>query len=492
MGSSVPPVNVRFQASGVPEVDAAFKRVTSSSQTFSRSFVEANGRVSAFGRQSVQTFSAIGFAASTLTTGGKVGFKELASSAAGFASFFGPAGLIASGVISVGLILTSFWTKQRKEIEDTKKKAESEFQSLKASMERDADTRARTQDPVRFAREELARLQRRTNENVVKIAAIDADPEGRLAVPAATPIARNRIIAARKEAREQLVKEIIADAKSINEANTKLSEAIQKKAAELTGKATPAIKENTRATGASGDAARDAERALDAEIDALVQLGKQNQLTVADLTRLIQLQQQYTTAVRAGTLSLLERAEASRKLSQIESGIVIPPLEVTPITETRTQRAPGPAVTLPPVNIPPATVEGATEPVGVAVGDAFAASMASGLTSGVGQLIAGGSIESAFATFGQALVSGLSIINPYLGIAAGFLTTALGGLFGGRDRPRAPELPIDIQRVITDPSFRRPVRAASMPGGRPLYVNTPRGARELRAWSGSAALRGIP
>lgn len=535
MGASVPPVNVQFQATGVPQVQRAFGQLTQSSGTFSRSFIEANGRVSSFGRQSVQTFNAIGFAASTLTTGGKVGFKELASSAAGFASFFGPAGLIASGVISVGLILTSFWTKQRKEIEDTKKKAEAEFQSLKASMERDADTRARTQDPVRFAREELARLQRRTNENVAKIASLDADPEGRLAVPAATPIARNRIIAARKEAREQLVKEIIEDAKSINEANSKLTEAVQKKAAEVAGRATVATKEHTKATSDGKDAAREAERALEAEIDALVRLGKAGQLSLADLRRLLDLQQQFTTAVRDGTKSLEERAQASQRADSLTDAIVIPKVEVREITETRTERAPAPPKTIELSDADKAKIRGEVQSVLPAaeiseMQEMFAASFASVIAGGIVQGFAlglqQGGIGEGFRQMGAQILTGFGSIltqvgakaleaallsntfftalmaNPVVAIGAAIGLTLLGQALGGRGgggrgssggfSAATNSVPIDIQRLVIDPNFRNPIeRRTQTPfTGRPLVVNSPEGQRVLAENSAGFQRRG--
>src|SRR5688572_25902906 len=109
MGTSLPPVGVRFQAEGVPQVTGAFKQLENQSRTtgstISRTFIDGSGKVSAFGRSSVTALNATGFAVSQLASTGQVGFRSIASATAGFASFFGPAGLIATGVISLGLVL---------------------------------------------------------------------------------------------------------------------------------------------------------------------------------------------------------------------------------------------------------------------------------------------------------------------------------------------------------------------------------------------------
>jgi hypothetical protein len=479
MGSSVPPVKVRFQAEGQEQVTAAFRNVASQGTAVNRTFVEGSGRVSAFGRQSVQALNATGFAVSQLAATGTTGFKSLASSAAGFASFFGVGGLIASGVISLGLILTDFWNRQRREIEETKRKAEAELTSLKQRFEQAEDTRAREADPVGTAQKELQRVAQRSVENQRRMAEIDADPEGRKAVPAATPIARARITESRAALRAQLAKQVQEDAKAVMGASNAVVDA-QKKVAAAAGNATTETAKGTKATSDSADAARLAERALEAEIDALVQLGRQGQLSVADMARLIDLQEQFTKAVRDGTLSLEQRAAASKRLSETDRGLVIPEVKVGDITETRTSKAPGPAVTIPAPKIPPADVQAAVAPAAAGFGEAFSQSLQSSLAAGVTSFIASGSIEGLWNSVGGSIVAGISVVNPWLGMAAGILQGLIGGLLGGNDKGsnRMRPLPVDIRRVINDPNAKAP--RFNTANQRPLNVigiNSARGQR---------------
>jgi hypothetical protein len=546
---TVPPVQVRFQATGQEQVTAAFRNVASSGAAATRTFVEGSGRVSAFGRSSVQALNATGFAVSQLATTGQVGFKSLASSVAGFASFFGVGGLIASGVISLGLILADFWNKQRREIEETKRKAEAELTSLKQRFEQAEDTRAREADPVGAAQKELRRVSQRSVENQRRIAEIDADPEGRKTTPLATPIARRRITESRAALRAELVKQNNEDAKAIMGAANAVADA-QRKVTDAAGKGTGATagltaginqevaaladaisarqatasqiqRANTllaesrallektknatiddtatmqararaiqtvttltaafnRTTAGTSAPATDAARALEAEIDALVQLGRQGQLSVGDLARLIELQEQFTKAVRAGTLSLEERAAASKRLAEVERGIVIPPLEVGDITETRTTKAPPPPKTLPAPKIPPVATPDVT-PVTDAFGDAFSQSLQSSLAAGVTSFIASGSIEGMWNSIGGSIVAGISAVNPWLGMAAGVLQGLVGGLLGdggSRNSNRPRPLPVDVRRVINDPNARAPRFNGG--NGQPLQVigvNSPRGQR---------------
>jgi hypothetical protein len=516
VGTSLPPVQVRFQAEGVPQVTAAFTQVqgqaTRTGATINRSFVQANGQVSSFGRNSVQAFNAAGFAASQFAASGTTGFRSLASATAGFASFFGPGGLIASGVISLGLVLGDFWQRQRKEINETKDVMEKLGSAATARRARD--------EPVAVAGEQLTIAQRGVKAETDRLAkllatpqqqvtsgtrALIADAELRVADALRKELeALRQVNDAQKQKTEGDNKEVttLAAAISARQANNSqlqratvlmgqarfVIEATKNASVEDTATMqarTKAIETLTtltaafnRTTAGTSKSTNDTARALELEIDALVQLGRQNQLSVADLSRLIDLQEQFTKAVRDGTLSLEQRAVASKRLSETDRGIMIPEIKVGDITETRTQGAPGPATTLPAPKIPPVAPPDVT-PITNTFGDAFSQSLQAGLASGVTSFLATGSIEGLWNSIGGSIVAGMSAINPWLGVAGGILQGLIGGLLGGggnNNRPRA--LPVDIRRVISDPNARAP-RFAMSPGPaiNVIGYNTARGQR---------------
>lgn len=452
MGTSIPTVIVQFQAQGVPQVLGSFQKLTTES-----------GRFTAITRQSFTAVNATGFAISQLASGGQVGFRSLAASATGFLSFFGGTGLIAAAVVSTGLVLTDFWTRQRKEIDATAKAATDKL--LAGAVARTA-----RDFPVLLAEQGLAAEQaklaanQRAMEEVTRKHTIRGGGLSMAGVSRMAPLEAERLklLTAEREAFRALV--------------------------EARAKSNETTKETAKATNAAKDA-------LDAEISALVQLGRAGQLSVADLTRLTDLQEQFTKAVRDGTLSLEQRAQASRRLMQAESGITIPPFSVIGITETTTTRAPAPAsrITLTPAD--QAKLAGTTAPVATAVSTSFATAFQAGLMSGVQGFVTGGGIENAYNVLGSALVSGLTTLNPWLGVVGSVITGTLSSIAGGgRDRrPRAAELPIDIRRVITDPNFRQPVQArpTSQFSGRPLVITSGEGVRVLTTTVGRGRGRGI-
>ena len=561
MGSVIQPINVTFQATGVPQVQGAFNQLTQSSGTFSRSFVEANGRVSAFGRQSVTAMNATGFAISQLATTGNVGFKSLASSVAGFASFFGAGGLIASGVISLGLILTDFWNRQRREIEETRKKVSTELQAaIQSRRDRDdpvgvaTDRLTTAQENVRAARAGVAGLmqmrQRALNDAERK--AIDSSIEKeikRVTAALNEEMEALRLVNdARKRSTDTESKEVavLADAirarqannSQIQRANALMSQAQfildQTKNASVEDVATmnrraEAIKtlsalseafKRTQTTGAS--VTNDAQQALEKEIDALVQLGRAGQLSVADFARLIQLQQQFTQAVRDGTASLEERARASARGQQVDKAMDIPAVEVQRITERRTERAPGPAKTIELSEADRQKIRGEVRSVLPAaeiseMQEMFAASFASVIAGGIVQGFAmglqQGGVGEGFRQMGAQILTGFGSIltqvgakaleaallsntffsalmaNPVVAIGAAIGLTLLGQALGGRGGGGARgsagfsaatnSVPIDIQRLVIDPNFRNPVERRTGPTIEVIGINEGRVSRAI-------------
>lgn len=471
MGSSIQPIVVRFQAQGAPQVTAAFQQLNAqaarSGQQISRTFIDGGGRASAFGRQSVQAFNAAGFAASQFAATGTTGFRNLASSAAGFASFFGPGGLIASGVISLGLVLADFWQRQRKEIEETKK--------VMDSLGSDAIARRKKDEPEAVALEQLAVASRgvaQAKKEVADLIALRNSGGAKNAIE--LELSDKRLAAASGRVADALAKEFEA-LRQVNDARAK---------------AAPPAEKVAKASNTTA-------KALDAEIDALVQLGRQGQLSIADMARLIELQEQFTKSVRDGTLSLVERAAASKRLAETDRGLVIGTPGITDITETTRTRAPGAAVTLPKPNIPPAAAGAIAEPLTRTFGDAFASSLQSGLAAGVTSFIASGDITAMWNNVGSALVSGLAVINPWLAIGGGILQGLIGSMLGGGNRSRGGGFQsttpsaVDITRLIVDPGLRNPIARQNPFGGlRPLMVPSPEGDRLLASSVNNYTRRG--
>lgn len=503
MGVSIQPIVVRFQASGMPQVQGAFNQLANGSRqagaAVGNSFVAANGRVTAFGRQSVTALNATGFAISSLASTGQVGFKSLASSAAGFASFFGPAGLIATGVISLGLVLADFWNKQRKEIEETQKRITSGLAAAASRRERD--------EPVAVAAEALAQARADIEANRRAMAELFDIQKRTVQLKEGTfvrPVDQQALARLTKERVDLLTVEF-EKLRALNDARAK--------AATETGK-------GTAGTTAQSTALRDAERALEAEIAALVALGKAQQLSTADFARATALEQQYAAVVRDTSRALTERADALQKSTGLAAAITIPAPQVRDIIDTQRNRAPGPAVEIPPVKIPPvdltkAVPDRAFQEMQQFIAQGLATSIVGGITQGFAQGLAQGGIEGGLKAMTAQILGGLGnmlasiaakaleaailssqimtflIANPWAAIAAAValsvLAASLGGGSGGGGGGRsfggtANPSPVNISRLIVDPNFRQPVRAtAQQPfaGATLLSVDRPEGQRVL-------------
>jgi hypothetical protein len=135
-------VGIRFRAQGLAEVQGALRLISRdlgnlqqnlgtsvgglgvAGGNVSKTFVNASGEVTAFGKKAIQTSSAVAFSLSSLAAQGQVSFRSLATSATGFLAFFGPQGAIAAGVIATGLLVADFFSRTRKELRKTVEEGE--------------------------------------------------------------------------------------------------------------------------------------------------------------------------------------------------------------------------------------------------------------------------------------------------------------------------------------------------------------------------------
>lgn len=88
-------------------------------QVLGRGLVDANGKVSAFGRSGFTAFNALAFGASQLAAQGTASFRSLSTAMASVLSFFGPQGAIAAGVIATGLVFADFFARTKKGAKET-------------------------------------------------------------------------------------------------------------------------------------------------------------------------------------------------------------------------------------------------------------------------------------------------------------------------------------------------------------------------------------
>jgi hypothetical protein len=466
--TNLPAVGVRFQAEGQQQVGAAFRGMASQAQstgaTISRTFVDGQGKVTAFGRGSVTALNATGFAFSSLASTGKASFQTLATGAAGFASFFGAGGLIASGVISLGLILGDFWSKQRREIEETSRKATDELVAGAAA-------RDLARDPVGAAQQRLDEERAKIDANRKAMADL-FDPAKRTVQLKEGTFVRPVDEAALAKLTAERGRLLTAEMEALGRLN------------DARKKTTTTTKATEKATHDAARAADEADKALDQQVTALIELGKANLLTTKDLATVIRLEREYAAAARDSARAATERAEAARKASGLAgtaAGAIPTPAIRDIIDKNLGPTAPGPAKQLPNVVLPPVK-KGGGDDWSKAFGDAFSQSLQNGLTGGFTQFLTSGSIEGLWNSVGGALVAGMSTLGPWWGAVGGIFASALGGLFGGGGRSGAQRprpLPVDIRRVITDPNGRAPRFNQAGPAINVIGANTPRGQRIL-------------
>lgn len=447
---SIPPVGVRFTAQGVPQVQTAFRTVQSQSlatgAAINRTFVDGAGRVTSFGRQSVQAFSAAGFAANQFTTTGQVGFKSLASSVAGFASFFGTGGLIASGVITTGLILTDFWNRNKRAAEEAKKAL--------GDLTSEAVDRRRKDDPTEVPLLKIAEKRRELEANQREMSAAVERRNRIIAaaqVPGAGPTSQALIdrntagvdaeINKLRAARAKLLDDELEGLRQLNDAQTKKRETDNKEIQQLSdaigerkannaqieranvlinqsrfvieatkntsaedtatmARRAEALKTLTTLTDAfkkAQDAVTEAERkrrqALADQVTQLSTLSAANKLTGQQLFDLNFLYAKLNAELLQGNVSLERRVELEQQLATIrKAGLQAPDLAVTGTRESNPllpgERAlpgrNGSAIQLPtPVIKPAPRGAAATNNAFTTTENAFADAFSSALSSGM-------------------------------------------------------------------------------------------------------------
>lgn len=381
MAVSLPAVGVRFQAQDVQAVQAAIQTLTrvatqaqrqvaqaatqtaQATRSVNFAFTTASGEVSAFGKKSLTALNATGFALSQLAASGQVSFRSLATSATSFLAFFGPHGAIAAAVISTGLIVTDFWTRQRREIEDTSASIEAMLAAARTRRERDEPV-AVAEERLAFRTAERERAQQRLNTLLQSQAAASATAEvpgpSPRSIASATQAVTDALKAehealrqlndAQKKQGEQDKNEVAtlarliaarrANASEIQRATQLMEQArfvldatrnanaadlatmqARAKATETLTTLQDAFK---RSLGDVGKAEEERRKRIAEQISAIATLRELNKATGADLAQLAVLHAQLNTELRAGNVTLERRAEILSQLRDIEAAAVQP------------------------------------------------------------------------------------------------------------------------------------------------------------------------
>jgi hypothetical protein len=308
------------------------------------------GRLSAFSTRSIGALNAASFALSSLAAGGQASFRSLASAAAGFFSFFGPGGAIAAIAITAGLAISDFFSRTRREIEETKEKAKEALRDLKASIE--SDRRQGDQEGlierVRQATLNLAESEEELVRVRQRLLPIDAKLEQvrKLSSVAAALLRRN-------EAEE--IKDL-----RVRRAELEALIPLHRQEIDLAGKAALNIREPAVPRGpgevkvtAKGpkspeDAEKERRKAIADEINALASLSQSRGLTGVEVVRLTALERQLTAELRAGLATKEREAEIWDQIGKARATgtRAIPPIGVQDLVSDRPQAAR--TLTLPP------------------------------------------------------------------------------------------------------------------------------------------------
>jgi len=295
----------RAQTQVAPAAAAATQRLS----MFGREVVTSTGRLSAFSTRAITGLNAAAFAISGLASGGVTSFRSLASAAAGFAAFFGPGGAIASIGITAGLAITDFFTRTRREIEETAKKAKEEVAKLRADIEQQ---RRGGDQPGLIERNRQATLNlAEAQAELVEIKKIldpldQREAELKKAAPgvSATVIdaweKENATLRERRAALDLLIPRLTQEIALTKTAALNIREPAQPRGP--TG-----IQVTAAATRTAAEAEKERQEQIAKTVAALVELSKANRLTGEDL---FQLQLRYaqlsteSTVLRDATLAL--------------------------------------------------------------------------------------------------------------------------------------------------------------------------------------------
>ena len=306
-------VGIRFRAQGIAEVQGALRLISRDlgnlqqnlgssgaglggvGGNVSKTFVNASGEITAFGKKAISTTNAVAFSLSSLAAQGTVSFRSLSMSALSFASFFGPQGAIAAGVIATGLVLADFFSRAKKGAQE----AAAELNKMVQA----GNQRFAKREPVTVAEIDVAKMQADFDKASAALKKVQTDYGFESPDETRDAIIQKKLrdaIAAEAKASFALVeaKNALADArKAEGDAAVAVADAEVKALAQLleSGKATNANRER-------------ANQLLTIGRTQLAELSRANQADAQVVIRRAEIMARLETITKA-----LEAAEAKRK-----------------------------------------------------------------------------------------------------------------------------------------------------------------------------------
>lgn len=273
---------------------------------FGQAVTTTGGRLSAFSTRSITGLNAASFALSSFASGGAVNFRTLSQAAAGFAAFFGPGGAIASIGITAGLAMTEFFTRTRREIEETRKKATEELGKLDAAVE----TARRSRDPASL-QAKLADDTEELAEKRIRLAAIE-----------------HRTAEARTE-QEKALLPVLRERVKVLEQEIEIGRRAIFSPREARGTGT--LQTVTVETRDAAAAERERQERIGKTIEALSALQKLNRQTGQDLVELARVHRELNAELLRGNVTLTRRAEIETLLAKVSAASLQAPGLRTPL-----------------------------------------------------------------------------------------------------------------------------------------------------------------
>ena len=309
-------------AGNLAQLGATTQRVaaaqTQQFQVLGRDLVQANGKLSAFGKSGLNAFNALAFGLSQMAATGETSFRSLATSVASVLAFFGPQGAIASAVIATGLVLVDFFKRQKKEV--------SELAALMKKATDDALARRERDHPVEVAEERLTAAGKAVALAKEEMAALVA-------------LGKTRRMSASEELvfGAQLAAQRVKVAAALAQEHEFLRQVNDARAA-----ATKGLKEVKVTTTSLAEAEKERQRVQAAEIDALASLSKSRGTTATELLRLLALEGDLIKELASGHVTKEREAEIWERIAKARAAAAtaLPALTVRPLTPG-TPQAPG-------------------------------------------------------------------------------------------------------------------------------------------------------
>lgn len=437
-------------------------------QVFGREVTATSGKLSAFSSRAITGFNAAAFAISGLASGGQVGFRTLAQSAASFAAFFGVGGAIASIGVTSGLALLDYFQRAKNAIRETTeelKKAADEFDRLDDPVKALAPAVKVAEAGLRAAERALAQRraealgQTPVSASTFARAALRAQALG----PGMPPEQLKAFLKEETDAVEQASRVVVAARRKSFEASVELQQRAFDEQAKVDA-AFDAIEQKRK------EREEEARRRFAERIQNLSALGAAERLTSKELIEAIKLHGQYNAILRDGTKSLGERSEAAQRAAALSKAVILP-VGVRPIVGTDVFARPQPQRQMDAARIR-AQLEASfsadevrrlneqvLEQVRIdqGIADALSNAIVNGLAMGFARGLAQGGIEDGFRQLGAAILQGfgsvfldigaaalkaaimqsaivtaMQSLNPVVAIAAATALIALGASLGGR------------------------------------------------------------